>query len=109
LRGSRSTPEVSDRLWWIGNIPPEPVYAQVPRYPLFIVEADPERLCLLRESMTVIDDWREGLPEDVRFTNWGSYQDRETGEMVLTLPEQPRTSWDDLTSDCYRYRIAVEE
>jgi len=100
-------PEGSERLWWIGNIAPEPVYAQTPRYPLHLVEADPERLCLVRESMAVIDDWREGLPKDVRFTNWGSYQDRDTGEIVLTLPEQPRTSWEDLTSDCYRYRIAL--
>ncbi len=87
-------PPGSERLWWIGNISPEPVYAQVPRYPLYIVEADPENLCLIRETMTVIDDWREGLPEDVRFTNWGSYEDRETGEIVLTLPEEPRVSWD---------------
>lgn len=73
------------------------------------LEADPERLCLVRETMAVIDDWGEGLPADVRFTNWGSYQDRKTGEIVLTLPEQPRTSWDDLTSDCCRYRIVVEK
>ena len=100
-------PEGSERLWWIGNISPEPVYAQVPRYPLYIVEADPQNLCLVRDSITVIDDWREGLPEDVRFTNWGSYEDRETGEIVLTLPEEPRMNWDDLTSDCYRYRITL--
>jgi len=100
-------PAGSERLWWIGNISPEPVYAQVPRYPLYIVEADPEKLRLIRDSITVIDDWREGLPDDVRFTNWGSYEDRATGEIVLTLPEEPRTSWDDLTSDCYRYRVSL--
>ncbi|MCD6361941.1 MAG: exo-alpha-sialidase, partial [Armatimonadetes bacterium] len=27
----------SERLWWIGNISPEPVYGQTPRYPLYIV------------------------------------------------------------------------
>lgn len=98
----------SDRHFWVGNISRDPVYAQTPRYPLYIVEFDPERLCLMRESLHVIDDWREGLPKDVRFTNWGSYVDRETGEVVLTLPEEPKVNWPDLTSDCYRYRIALE-
>jgi hypothetical protein len=99
----------SDRFFWIGNLSEEPVYAQTPRYPLYLVEFDPERLCLIRDSVHVIDDWREGLPTDVRFTNWGSYVDRETGEIVLTLPEEPKISWPDLTSDCYRYRLALEE
>ncbi len=102
-------PSWSDRLYWIANVSPEPVYFQTPRYPLYIGEVDQDRLCLIRESLRVIDDWREGLPRDVRFTNWGSYEDRETGEIVLTLPEEPKVSWEDLTSDCYRYRIEVEE
>lgn len=92
-------------LYWIGNVSPTPVYRQTPRYPLAIAEVDEESLCLIRKSQQTLDDWREGLPEDVRFTNWGCYQDRETDEIVLTLPEEPRVSWDDLTSDCYRYRI----
>lgn len=99
----------SGRWFWIGNLSPEPVYSQTPRYPLQIVEFDPERLCLRRDTVVVIDDWREGLPRDVRFTNWGSYVDRETGEVVLTLPEEPKLSWDDLTADCYRYRLALDE
>ncbi|MEI6502785.1 MAG: hypothetical protein WCP21_17385, partial [Armatimonadota bacterium] len=84
-------------------------YTQTPRYPLYIAEFDAKRLCLIRDSLHTIDDWREGLPRDVRFTNWGSYVDRETGEIVLTMPEEPKVSWADLTADCYRYRIALED
>jgi hypothetical protein len=35
--------------------------------------------------------------------------DRATGEIMLTLPEEPKVSWPDLTSDCYRYRLALED
>jgi len=100
-------PSYGNEVYWIACISPEPVYAQVPRYPLCIGRFDAERLCLIRDSIRVIDDWHEGLPKDVRYTNWGSYEDRLSGEIVLTLPEEPRTSWEDLTSDCYRYRIEM--
>lgn len=73
------------------------------------MEVDEDRLWLIREPLRVIDDWREGLPRDVRVTKWGSYEDRETGEIVLTLPEEPKVSWQDLTPDCYGYRIELEE
>jgi len=99
-------PSYSDKLYWIGNVHHEPVCGQTPRYPLYIAQVDPYRLCLLRDTLRVIDDRAEGQPEDVRFTNWGSYEDRVTGELVLTLPIEPKTNWDELTSDCYRYRIA---
>lgn len=97
----------SDKLFFISNVRPDPVYAQTPRYPLVIGELDQERFCLIRESLTILDNWHEPLPRDVRFTNWGMYEDRETGELVLTLPVEPKVSWDDLTSDCYRYRVAL--
>ncbi len=104
-------PQADRRYYWIGNILDAPTYGSSPRYPLCIAELLPDRGCLVRGSVTVIDtvrDWDEarmGRPR--RYTNFGIYEDRRTGEIVLTLPEQPRTSWADFTADCYRYRIAV--
>ena len=101
------------RYYWIGNILDEPTYTSYPRYPLCIAELIPDRGVLVRSSVTVVDtqpeDWAQH-PEDRRgrrYTNFGFYEDRETKEIVLTLPEQPKVSWDDFTADCYRYRIDV--
>ena len=107
------------RAYWFGNILDHPVTGQLPRYPLALAEFDENRLCLVRDSVTIIQDLPSGAPacerEDGpftsenqcgrRYTNWGSYIDRRTGEIVMTLPEQPKTSWDDFTSDCIEIRI----
>ena len=65
---------------------------------------------LVKSSVAVIDTKPDDFPDEWRrYTNFGFYEDRVTKEIVLTLPEQPRISKQDFTSDCYRYRIAVTE
>ena len=100
--------------FWIANILPGPVYAQMPRYPLCIAKLDPHRLCLIRDSVRVIQGRAPGLPEEVRYTNWGLYEERGTGDLILTLPEQPKlmnftamTRAEDFTADCHRYRVRL--
>jgi len=39
-----------------------------------------------RESMTVIDTRREGEAESLQLSNFGVYEDRETRDIVVTLP-----------------------
>lgn len=106
------------RIWWFANILDHPVYAQYPRCPLAMVELDPARLCLVRSSVRVVQDLPPGAPPCTnalpaqdeecgrQYTNFGYYTDRDTGEMVLLVPEMPKTSWKDFTSDCVRIRIA---
>jgi hypothetical protein len=65
-------------------------------------------LCVVRDSVTTIQALPDGAPERRRYTNFGVYEDRETQEIVLSLPEQPKTNWEDFTADCVRYRIDVE-
>lgn len=95
----------SGRFYWIGNILPEPTYDSYPRQPLAIAELDPQTCCLRRETLGVIQALPSDAPPRRRYTNFGYYEDRFTGQLVLTLPEQPRTSWKDFTSDCIAYRI----
>lgn len=104
----------SGRWFWLANILPGPVHGQTPRYPLSVAEFDPARCCIIRSSVRVIQDRPPGLPNEVRYTNWGCYEDRVTGEMVLTLPEQPKlmdfsdmTCPEDFTADCMRYRVRL--
>jgi len=101
--------------YWIANILPGPVYHQMPRYPLTIARFDPDRCCIVRDTVQVIQDRPPGLPEQVRYTNWGLYEERGSGDLIMTMPEQPKlmdftamTRPEDYTADCYRYRISLD-
>ncbi len=100
--------------YWIANILPKPVHHQTPRYPLCLARFDPERGCIIRNSVQVIQDRPPSMPEQVRYTNWGFYEERGTGDLIMTLPEQPKlmdftamTRPEDYTADCLRYRIRL--
>lgn len=101
------------KTYLLTNILPKPVYAQVPRYPLTIAEFDLERLCVLRRSVQVIQDLPKGAPIDRRYTNFGLYEERRSGDLILTMPEMPREkNYEemkpaDFGSDCIRFRIVL--
>ncbi|MCX7824608.1 MAG: glycoside hydrolase [Verrucomicrobiae bacterium] len=107
----------SGRVFWFGNIQPGPVCGQIPRYPLTMAEFDPKRLFILKDSVTVIQDLPPGAPKagdprkgelGRRYSNFGHYVDRRTGEFVLLVAEEPRVTWDDYWSDCIRFRIKLK-
>ena len=97
----------------LANILSRPVYGQVPRYPLCIAEFDTERVCVLRGTVQVIQDLPPGAPVDRRYTNWGMYEERGTGDLIMLLPEMPRDKNyedmkpEDFGADCIRYRIGL--
>lgn len=106
----RSTGE----MLWFANILPGPVHGQMPRYPLCIAKFDPSQCFIVKESVQTIQDRAPGLPEEVRYTNWGLYEERGSGDLILTLPEQPKlmnftdmTRPEDFTADCFRYRLKL--
>lgn len=106
------------KAYWIGNILDHAVYAQYPRVPLCIAEIDESRLCLMRESVCVVQALPAGAPPCTnemprtdeecgrQYTNFGYYVDRTTGELVLIMPEMPRTTWAEFTSDCVEWRVS---
>ncbi|NLL84303.1 MAG: exo-alpha-sialidase [Lentisphaerae bacterium] len=100
--------------WLIGNFLPGPVHGQTPRYPLAMAEIDLNRGVILRDTLFVIQDQPPGAPTDRRYTNFGLYEDRLSGELVLLLPEHPQhknysemTEPSDYVGDCLIYRIAL--
>ena len=106
----------SGRVFWFANIQPGPVYGQVPRYPLTMAELDTRRLCILKDTVSVIQDLPPGAPKagdprkgelGRRYSNFGHYVDRKTGEVVLLVAEEPRVTWDDYWSDTIRFRVAL--
>ena len=98
-----------NRVYWVANILEEPTYTSYPRTPLAIAVFDPDRLCVIRDSVRIFwkkpDDMK---PTDRRYTNWGSYRDRETGEFVLTMAEEWKYSKKDYTADAIAIRLAVQ-
>lgn len=105
------------KIYWFANILDRAVPAQYPRCPLVMIELDPKRLCFIRATQKVIQDLPPGAPacaSDLpttdeecgrQYTNFGSYVDRETGEMVIVVPEMPKRSWAEFTSDCITIRV----
>ena len=102
------------KTYWIGNILDAPVYAQTPRYPLKFAEFDMERTCLIRDSVRLIQDRPEGAHEHVRYTNFGYYEDRKSGDLIITLPEQYRNRGydemekpEDFAAPCVKYKVQL--
>lgn len=96
----------------LANILPAPVYGQRPRYPLAIAVFDTDSQRVRRDSVTVIQDLPDGAPVERRYTNWGMYEDRRSGDLVMTMPEQPKfvnftdmTRAEEFTADCIQFRL----
>ncbi|MDP6776266.1 MAG: sialidase family protein [Candidatus Latescibacteria bacterium] len=101
------------KTYWIGNILGGPVHGQTPRYPLKLAEFDPDKTCLVRDSVRLVQDRPEGAHELVRYTNFGNYEDRESGHLIITLPEQYRNMGydmekpEDFAADCVKYTVEL--
>ncbi len=104
------------RIFWFANILDHPVYGQIPRYPLALAELDPERLCLIRDTVSAIQDLPPGAPAagdgsyelGRRYSNFGYYVDRASGEFAIMAAEEPKTTWEHPEADCYRWRVQLD-
>lgn len=98
---------VNNKYYLITNILDNPTFDSYPRDPLCIAEIIPEKGIVLKSTIQIIDTNKEPKVERRRYTNFGIYEDELSKEIVLTLPEQPKFSWADMTADCYEYRIKI--
>ena len=103
----RST--ATGKLYCVLNINTTPPLGNGPRYPLQIVEIDEDKVCLKKETVTIIDELNPGLDsKHLQLSNFGLFENREnkTIELYLTrLGERGGGAkiWD---SDTYRYVIS---
>lgn len=102
------------KTYMFGNILPTPVRAQTPRYPLAMAELDIDRGCVLRDTVEIIQDLPAGAPEERRYSNWGCYEERGSGDIIMTMPEQPKAANfsemqdpAEFTADCVRWRVEL--
>lgn len=96
------------KAFWFANILDAPTYDQSPRYPLALAEWDTEKFCLIKDSVTVVQGFTEGAPENRTYSNFGHYVDRITGDIVLVMAESPKFSTEDFRADNVRFRIHID-
>jgi len=72
------------RIYWIGNLSESNCRANHPRWPLVIGEVNPKTCGLIRESALVIDT-KEANEEDVNLSHWHSFEDRQTGDIIIPM------------------------
>ncbi len=99
---------VTGKLYCFLNISREPPVGNGPRYPLQLAEIDEEKVCLKKETVTIIDDRNPGLDsEHLQLSNFNLLEDRENQKVELYLTRLGERGggakiWD---SDTYRYII----
>ena len=77
--------EKNGALYWIGNITDKDAEKNGPRYPLYICQVDDMYGVLKKETLTEIDTCHEGESADLQLSNWNILQDRETGNIIITI------------------------
>jgi hypothetical protein len=99
---------VTGRLYWLGNICPNPPAGNSPRHPLVIAEVDETIPALVRRTVTAIDERQPGQG-DIQFSNFSLLEDRLTHDLILhltTYGQQPGPA-DWATADNFRYTVVL--
>ena len=76
----------SGRLLWIGNLTADNPRGNSPRYPLVVAEVDRTSGLVLRDTVTAVDDRGPDETEALTLSNFHALEDRQTGELLVTLP-----------------------
>lgn len=96
------------RLYWFGNISPQPSSGNSPRYPLYMAEIDETQPAIKRATLTVLDDYDPAHQTPaIQFSNFSIVENRETGafEMTMTfMGEYPNV----YTANVYWYVIRLK-
>ncbi|MBN2291035.1 MAG: exo-alpha-sialidase [Pirellulales bacterium] len=97
----------SGKLYWVGNICPKPPKANWPRYPLIIAEVDEDKLALKKNTVTMIDDRREGESSSLQLSNFSLIENRETHNIEVYLGRMAAKPGDSWAGDAYKYTLAL--
>lgn len=104
---------VTNKLYWIGNICPEPPDGNSPRYPLIIAEVDEAIPSIKRSAVTIIDDRNSDDSVDLALSNFNVLENRETHDLELSFTrlgtraayeENADKFWE---ADHYKYTITL--
>lgn len=102
------------KLYWIGNIAPEPPKGNWPRRPLVLAEFDEAQVAIRKSTVTVIDDYEPDGDASpcVQFSNFSLVEHTETKAIEIYLPRygeagtlQEKTYWQAST---FKYVITLD-
>ncbi len=100
------------KLYWFGNITPQPPQRCLPRYPLVMAEVEESIPALKKESLVVIADRDPAKDSElVQFSNFCLLDNQATGEIELYMSHfgehglVKETGAFDYTSDTWKYTI----
>ena len=97
------------KLYWVGNVTDENSYGNFPRFPLYISEVDDASGLLKKDTLTVIDTRREGESERVQLSNFTLIEDRETGDLEVSLAKIGQFDGTSVfCAETWRYIITVD-
>jgi len=102
---------INGRLYWTGNISEQPVEGNSPRYPLVITEIDEEKICFVKNSLTIIDDRDMVHDSDaLQLSNFSIFENRETRDIeIYLLRLGERGGGPDVWSaDVYKYTLSLK-
>ncbi len=99
---------VTGRLYWVGNISPAPCSGNSPRYPLIIAEVDEIKAALKKDTVTVIDDRREGDGPGVQLSNFSLFENRKTHDLEIYLTRLGEDASSVWNADAYKYTIKLK-
>jgi hypothetical protein len=110
---SQLIPLADGRLLWMGNISAENPRGNSPRYPLILGEVDRKSGCLLRQSVSTIDDRTDDESPFLTLSNFYAREDRSNGDLLLHLSRYfsrdfRRDGSTDWSADALLYRIALD-
>jgi hypothetical protein len=100
----------SGKLFWVGNITPEPPEGELPRYPLYIAEVNEDKVALIRSTLTMIDTRKPEEPEEVQLSNFKIFENRESGVIELYLSRYGELAPGNyrLAGNLWRYLITLD-
>lgn len=106
---SRLLRHSNGKLYWIGNICPDPPEGNMPRHPLVIAQVDENMPSLKKDTVTVIDtkgDHEEVAPQ-FQLSNFCVLENTHTGvlELYMTRYGESPEHW--LKANAYKYEVAV--
>jgi hypothetical protein len=99
---------VTGRLYWIGNISPDPTRGNSPRYPLVIAEVDEEIPAIRRDTVTLIDDRREGDSTRLQLSNFSLLENRKDHSLEIYLTRLGADPGDFWGADAYTYTLHLK-
>lgn len=100
----------SGKLYWIGNICPDPPTGNHPRYPLVIGEVDEDKAAIKKHTVTAIADRGNKDSEKFQLSNFSLLENPENHSLeMLVVDYDSDAAGKERRGDCYKYTMTFRQ